>query len=95
MKYVIDRGKRSKTLTKVKPVKNRSNNPQNFLEMSPVQKKVIPSHKLQTMPMSIRILEIKEDETSHRNCQNQLNHPSLSHIEPDCQDSSIHGKSHI
>ena len=41
MKKVIDRGK------VVKPVENISKNLQNFLEISPVQKEVLPSHKLQ------------------------------------------------
>ena len=46
-KKVIKRGKRSKTLSKVNPVENMSENPQSFLEISPVQKEVLPSHKLQ------------------------------------------------
>ena len=46
MKKVIDRGKRSKTLSKVKPVENISMNLQSFIEISPVQKEVLPSHKL-------------------------------------------------
>ena len=41
-----DRGKRSKTLSKVKPVANISKNLQSFLEAIPVQKEVVPSHKL-------------------------------------------------
>ena len=44
---MIDGGKRSKTLSEVKPVENISKNPQSFLEISPVQKEVVPSHKLQ------------------------------------------------
>ena len=44
---VIDRGKRSKTLSEVKPVKNISKNLQSFQEISSVQKEVLPSHKLQ------------------------------------------------
>ena len=47
MKKVIDRGKRSKTLSEVKPVKNITKNPQSFVEISPLQKEVLPSHKLQ------------------------------------------------
>ena len=43
----IDKGKRSKTLSKVKPVKNISKNLQSFLEISPMQKEVFPSHRLQ------------------------------------------------
>ena len=43
---VIDRGKRSKTLSEVKPVKNVSMNLQSFLEISPMQKELLPSHKL-------------------------------------------------
>ena len=46
MKRVIDRGKRSKTLSEVKQVENISKNLQSFLEISPVQKEVLPSHKL-------------------------------------------------
>ena len=47
MKRVIDRGKRSKTLSDVRPVENISKNLQSFLEISPVQKEVLLSHKLQ------------------------------------------------
>ena len=47
MKKVIDRGKRSKTLSEVKPVENISNNPPSFLEISPVQQEAFLSHKLQ------------------------------------------------
>ena len=46
-KKVIDRGKRSKTLSEVKPVKNISKKLHSFLEIRPVQKTVLPSHKLQ------------------------------------------------
>ena len=46
MKKVIDRGKRSKTLSEVKPVENIS---KNFLEISPVQSEVLTSHKLQNL----------------------------------------------
>ena len=45
-KKVIDRRKRIKTLSEVKLVKNISNNMQSFLEIIPVQKKVLASHKL-------------------------------------------------
>ena len=40
-KKVIDRGKRNKTLSEVKPVKNISKNPQSFLEISLMQKEVL------------------------------------------------------
>ena len=46
MKKVIDRGKRSKTLSEVNPVENISKNLQVFLEISPVQKEVLLSNKL-------------------------------------------------
>ena len=45
-KKVINRGKRSKTLSEVKPVQNISKNLQSFLEISLVQKVLLPSHKL-------------------------------------------------
>ena len=45
-KKVIDRGKRSKTLSEVKPVKNKSKNLQSILEICPMQKEVLPSDKL-------------------------------------------------
>ena len=47
-KKVIDRGKRSKTLSEVKPVENISKNLQSFLEISPVN--------CETMHTSTRIL---------------------------------------
>ena len=43
---VIGRGKRSKTLSEVKEVKNISKNLQSFLQISPEQKEDLPSHKL-------------------------------------------------
>ena len=46
-KKVIDRGKRNKALSEVKPVKNISKNPQSFLEMSLMQKEVLLLHELQ------------------------------------------------
>ena len=39
-------GDRYKTLSKVTPVENISENSQSFLEISPVQKEVLPSHEL-------------------------------------------------
>ena len=47
MKKVINRGKRSQTLSEVKPVTNLSKNLQSFLEIIPMQKEVLPSHELQ------------------------------------------------
>ena len=47
MKKVIDRGKKNKTLSEVKPVENRSKKLQSFLEISPVQKEVLLSHEQQ------------------------------------------------
>ena len=44
---MTDRGKRSKTLSEVKLVKNISKNPLNFLEISLMQKEALISHKLQ------------------------------------------------
>ena len=46
-KEAIDIGKRSKTMNDVKPIKNIGKNLQSFLEIRPVQKEVLPSHKLQ------------------------------------------------
>ena len=42
-----EEGKKCKTLTEVKPVENISKNLQSCLEISPEQKEVLPSHKLQ------------------------------------------------
>ena len=69
MKKVIDRGKRSKTLSKVKPVENISKNLQSFLEISPVQKEVLLSHKLRDHAYEHQNpFELKEDNLSQRNC---------------------------
>ena len=46
MKKVIDRRKRSKSLSEVKPLESISKNPQNFSEISSMQKEVLLSHKL-------------------------------------------------
>ena len=46
-KKVIDRGKRSKTLSEVKLMENISKNPQSFLEISLVQEEALLSQKLQ------------------------------------------------
>ena len=46
-KKVIDRGKGIMTLSDVKPVGSISKNLQSFLEINPVQKDVLPLHKLQ------------------------------------------------
>ena len=45
-KNVISRGKKIKTQSEVKPVKNISKNLPSFLEISPMQKEVHPSQKL-------------------------------------------------
>ena len=92
----MDRGKRSKTLSEVKPIENISKNLQSFLEISPVQKEVLLSHKLRDHAYEYQNpFELKEDNLSQRNCQNQLSHPGLSHIVQECQDSSlIQGKIH-
>ena len=44
---MINREKRSKALSKVKLVEDISRNLQSVLEISPVQKEVLPLHKLQ------------------------------------------------
>ena len=44
-KKVINKGK-SKILSEIKPVENISKNLQNILEINPVQKEVLLSHKL-------------------------------------------------
>ena len=46
MKKVINRGKRSKALSEIKQVENISKNRQSFLQMSPVHKADLLSHKL-------------------------------------------------
>ena len=47
IKKVIDRRKRSKILSEVKPVKNICKSPQGLLEVIPVKKGVLLSHKPQ------------------------------------------------
>ena len=85
MKKVINRGKRSKTLSEVKPVKNINKNRQSFLEISPVQEEVLLSHKLRDHAYEYQnSFELKGDNLSQRNSQNQLSHPGLSHTEQEC-----------
>ena len=89
-KKVIHREKRSKTLSEVKPVENISKNLQSFLEISTMQKEVLPSHKLQDHVNEYQNpFGLKEDNPTQKNCQNQLSHLGLSHIEQECQESLI------
>ena len=46
MEKATDRGKRSEILSEVNPVENISKNLQSVLEIRPVQKETLPSHKL-------------------------------------------------
>ena len=95
MKKVINRGKKSKTLSEVKPVENISKNLQSFLEISPVQKEVLLSHKLQDHAYEYQNpFRLKEDNLCRRNCQNQLSHPGFSHTEQEYQESLIQRKIH-
>ena len=45
--------------------------------------------------MSNSLIRLKEDNPLQTDCQNQLSHPSLSHIEQKCQDSLNQGEIHI
>ena len=93
---MIDRGKRSKTLSEAKLVENTSKNLKSFLEISPVRKEVLLSHKLREHAYEYQNpFGLKEDNLSQRNCQNQLSHRGLSHIEQECQENLIQGKIHI
>ena len=86
---MINRGKRSKTLSEVRPVKNVSKNPLSFLEIRPIQKEVLHSHKLQDHAYEKQNhFGTKEDNPSLRNYQNQLRYPSLTHTKQECQESS-------
>ena len=79
LKKLIDRGKKSKTMSEVKPAENINKNLQSFLEISPVQKEVLLSHKLRDHAYEYQnLFELKEDNLSLRNCQNQLSHPGLT-----------------
>ena len=95
LKKVINRGKRSKTLSEVKPVENKNKNLQSFPEISHMQKEVFLSHKLRDHAYEYQNpFELKKDNHSQRNCQNELSHPGLSHTEQECQESLIQGKIH-
>ena len=95
MKKVINREKRSKTLSEVKPVKNISKNLQSFLERRPVQKEVLPSHVLRDHAYEYQnAFGLKEDNLSQRNCQNQLSYPGFSLTEQKYQKGLIQGKIH-
>ena len=87
--------KKSMTLSGVKPVENISKNLQSFLEISPVQKEVLLSHKLRDHAYEYQNpFGLKEDNLSQRNCQNQLSDPGSSHTEQECQESLIQAKIH-
>ena len=63
----MDRGKRSKTLSEAKLVENISKNPQSFLEITPVQKKVLLLYKLQDHTYELwNLFGLKEDNPSEK-----------------------------
>ena len=93
---MMDRGKRSKTLSEVKPVKNISKNLQGFQEISLLQNEVLSTNKLQDLGYEYQnLFKLKEDNPSQRNCQYQLSHLCLSHIEQECEESLIQERIHI
>ena len=66
---MIDGRKRSKTLSEVKPVENIGKNLQGFLEISPMQKEVLLSHKLRDHVYEYKNpVGLKEDNLSQRIC---------------------------
>ena len=92
---MIDRGKKSKTPSEVKPTENINTNLQSFLEIRPVQKEVLFSHKLREHEYEYQNpFELKEETLSQRNFRNQLSHTGLSHLEQECQESLTQGKIH-
>ena len=79
-------------LSEVKQVENINKNLQSFPEINPMQKEVLLSHKPRDHAYEYQNpFELKEDNLSQRNCQNQLCHLGLSHTEQECQESSIQG----
>ena len=59
-----------------------------------MQKEVLSLHKLEGHAYELQNpFGLKEDKPSQKNCQNQFSHPSVSHIEQECQESLIQGKS--
>ena len=76
-------------------MENISKNVQSFLKIRPEQKEVYPWHKLWDHAYEYQNpFGLKEDNFSQRNCQNQLSHPGLSHIEQEFQKSLIQGETH-
>ena len=85
---LVDRGKKSKTMSEVKLVRNINTNPEDFLDRSLVQKK-------KNMHIAKESFGLKEDNPSQINCQNQFSHPSLSYIEQEFHKSLTKRKIHI
>ena len=72
-KKVIDRARRSKTLSEVNSVENISKNLQSFPEITPVQEEVLLLHKLGDHAYEYQNpFRLNADNFSQRNCQNQL-----------------------
>ena len=91
MKRVIIRGKSSKRLNKVKPVKNINKNLHAEFSRDKCERKSF-LHINKQDHASIKIFLNQRKNPSQRNCQNQLIHLSLSHIEQEYRESLIQGK---
>ena len=87
---MINRGKRSKRLSEVKPVENISKN------LHRLQKEVLLLHKLRDHAYEYQNpFRLKKDNPSQRNRQNPSSYPSSSHIEQKYWKSWIQGKIHF
>ena len=76
IKRMIDTGKRSKTLNEAKPFESISKNLQSFLGISPFQKEVLPSHKLQNHAYEYwNPFGLKEGNLKQRNCDMVVRKP--------------------
>ena len=92
---MMDRGKRSKTLREVKLVKNIGKNPQSFLEISPVQKKVLLLYKLQDHTYELwNHFGLKEDNPSEKLQESFESFKLISH-RARMSGELIQGKIHI
>ena len=76
---MINRGKINMKLNEVKPIENTKKNSENFLKVSPIQKK---------SPLHINCCKLKEDSLTEKlwNCN-----PRLSHTKQEYQNSLIQG----
>ena len=89
---VTDKEKRSKRLNEVRPFENINKNPHSLLDISPEQKKVSPSHKVQDHVQEEQNPFGSKEDNPTQKLQESVESSKLDSHKQECQEKVIQGK---